>query len=121
MPKCKGEVTQTSYWTGAKRRTEQPRSIVELREEKKRRLRFHGADNKTSERRNYFAELAIWSERHIGILIIEAKTTGVIGNCRPSKDKPDTLSALLGTASDTEAQKLSSRSQALAERVVDLE
>ncbi len=75
-------------------------------------------DADTQERRDYWGEMAIWSERRIGTLLIEAKANGTIGGSGPGRgnhDKsPDTLSALLGTETDERAQAISSRSQKLA-------
>lgn len=75
-------------------------------------------DSKTAERRNYFGELAIWSERHVGVLIREAKQKGVVGNAHKPSHKnssSDKLSLLLGVENETEARQISSRSQKLAE------
>ena len=63
---------------------------------------------------------AIWSERHVGVLIQEAKDRGVVGQPGPGRGNKEksgaTLALLLGTESDTEAKHISSRSQKLAER-----
>ena len=71
-------------------------------------------------------ELAIWSERHVGVLIQEAKQKGVVRHGGDKKEKQaDSVSAcslteFLGTESDTEAQQISSRSQKLADHEPDV-
>ena len=78
-------------------------------------------DTQTSDRRNYWGELAIWSERRIGELLVESKADGTIKANRPKQDnnKADTLSGLLGTDTDIQAQAISSRSQRLASHTVE--
>lgn len=76
-----------------------------------------GGNNQTSERRNYWGELAIWSERRIGELLVESKADGTIkhgGDKQGVSVTPCTLVDLLGTETDTEAKNISSRSQRLA-------
>lgn len=74
-------------------------------------------DSQTADRRNYWGELAIWSERRVGELIRESKADGTIKH--GGNKQTDTLSVceLLGCETDTEAQAISSRSQ----RLVDFE
>lgn len=78
-------------------------------------------DSQTSERRNYWGELAIWSERRIGELLIESKSVGTIkhgGDKKCTKQgvtlTPCSLIDLLGTETENEAKNISSRSQRLA-------
>ena len=74
-------------------------------------------DRETAERRNYWGELAVWSERRLGELIIESKSQGVIGNAPKPDHKnssSDTLSLLLGTSTEEQARQISSRAQKLA-------
>ena len=69
-------------------------------------------DNQTSERRNYWGELAIWSERRIGELLVESKADGTIkhgGDKQSASVAPCTLVDLLGTETDNEARHISSR------------
>jgi hypothetical protein len=72
-----------------------------------------GQANDTADRRNYWGELAVWSERHIGTLLVDAKEQGVIKQ-GGDKKQADTLSVWLGTDTDTQARAISSRSQKLA-------
>ena len=73
--------------------------------------------------RNYWGELAIWSERRIGELILESKADGTIKQGRPESKgdivSPLSLLDLLGTETDTEAKQISSRSQRLASHTVE--
>ena len=78
-------------------------------------------DNQTTDRRNYWGELAIWSERRIGELLVESKADGTIGHAHKPTHKnssPVTMTELLGTETDAEAQNISSRSQRLASHPV---
>ena len=75
-------------------------------------------DSSTSERRNYWGELAIWSERRLGTLLIEAKSDGVITKAHKGNgNRRDTLSRLLGTENDEQARAISSRAQQHAGQV----
>ncbi len=57
--------------------------------------------------------MAIWSERRVGTLLIEAKENGTITH-GGDKKQATTLAACLGTETDAQAQHISSRSQELA-------
>lgn len=98
------------------------KSIADLRKRVEAARKY---DSQTSERRNYWGELAIWSERRIGELMIEAKETGVVKPGRNKKAKSpasvagETLKEMLGTETDVEAQHISSRSQRLAEHATE--
>lgn len=70
-------------------------------------------DNQTCDRRNYWGELAIWSERQMGVLIAEANVKP--GRPKGDDNNADTLSVLLGCDTDTEAQQISSRAKLLTE------
>lgn len=48
------------------------------------------ATEKTSERREYYAELAIWSDRRLGLLMLKAQEEGTLAkNHRPAKGSHD--------------------------------
>jgi len=74
-------------------------------------------DNKTKERRNYWAELSLWNDRTTGKLIVEAKKSGAIGHAHKPSHKNSSsvsLTELLGTETDNQAENLSRVSQKLA-------
>lgn len=73
-------------------------------------------DSDTQERRNYWGELAVWSERRMGTLLIEAKANGTIGHAHSNQKKTSnsTLELLLGTKTEQQAKHISSRAQKLA-------
>ena len=78
-------------------------------------------DSQTSERRNYWGELAIWSERRIGELLIESKADGTIGGAgRPRQETNTvTLTELLGTETESQADYINRRSSRLASHSVE--
>lgn len=74
-------------------------------------------DSQTADRRNYWGELAIWSERRVGELIRESdiKPGRPRDNCFVEKQL--LLSELLGTETESQARNISHNSQ----RLVDFE
>lgn len=118
LKKAFGELAPLNEVRDAISLVSDPKQITDLHKRIEAARKY---DNKTAERRNYFGELAIWSERHIGTLIAEAKQAGMIKLGRPCSDDkgvivtPLSLTEFLGTDSETEAKNISSRSQKLAE------
>jgi hypothetical protein len=116
LKKAFGELAPLNEVRDAISLVSDPKQITDLHKRIEAARKY---DNKTAERRNYFGELAIWSERHIGTLVKEAKEAGIIRQGQNGRGETDTMSVslteFLGTDSATEAQQISSRSQKLAE------
>jgi hypothetical protein len=116
LKKAFGELAPLNEVRDAISLVSDPKQITDLHKRIEAARKY---DNKTAERRNYFGELAIWSERHIGTLIKEAQESGIVnqaGSGRGNTNKsPATLAALLGVNSNSEAQHISSRSKKLLE------
>lgn len=116
LKKAFGELAPLNEVRDAISLVSDPKQITDLHKRIEAARKY---DNKTAERRNYFGELAIWSERHIGTLIQEAKQAGMIRQGQNGKSESVmmtlSLNEFLGTDSENEAKNISSRSQKLAE------
>lgn len=71
-------------------------------------------DRDTQERRNYWGELSLWNERRTGQLLIEAQSEGLVRRGGKGRDNSVSLTELLETPNQDQAENISRTSQKLA-------